>query len=183
MTETNQPVAEVAEAQVAAAPATEASFPPTLDVLALQKLLPHRYPFLLIDRVTEYVRKERLTAIKNVTFNEPFFQGHFPEMPIMPGVLIVEAIAQAGGALLLMEIPNRDEMLMVFTGIEKARFRRPVVPGDQLKIEIQVLVWRMNAVRMQGIAYVDGKKVCEAVATCRLVPRGKKADTADSAEG
>lgn len=175
MTDTNQPAAEVAAA-------TEATFPPTLDVLALQKLLPHRYPFLLIDRVTGYVRKESIVAIKNVTFNEPFFQGHFPNQPIMPGVLIVEAIAQAGGALLLMEIPNRDEMLMVFTGIEKARFRRPVVPGDQVRIEVKVLVWRQTAVRMQGIAYVGDKKAAEALVTCRLVPLGKS-NAGDSAEG
>jgi 3-hydroxyacyl-[acyl-carrier-protein] dehydratase len=143
------------------------------DILAI---LPHRYPFLLIDRVVDLTRKQRVVAIKNVTFNEPFFQGHFPGVPIMPGVLIIEAIAQAGGALLLTEIPDRENKLMVFTGIERARFRRPVVPGDQLRIEVEVKAWRegggRNAVRMEGIAYVDSKKVAEAIVTCQLVPKG-----------
>jgi len=106
-----------------------------------------------------------------VTITEPFFQGHFPDKPIMPGVLIVEAIAQAGGLLLLTEVPNRDQMLMVFTGIEKARFRRPVVPGDQLRIEVTVKAWRITAARLEGKAYVDGKVAAEATVTCRLVPR------------
>jgi 3-hydroxyacyl-[acyl-carrier-protein] dehydratase len=139
------------------------------------KILPHRYPFLLIDRVVELVRMKSIVALKNVTITEPFFQGHFPGRPIMPGVLIVEAIAQAGGLLLLTEIPNRDEMLMVFTGIEKARFRRPVVPGDQLRIEVVVKAWRMTAARLEGKAYVDGKVAAEAIVTCRLVPRNASA--------
>jgi 3-hydroxyacyl-[acyl-carrier-protein] dehydratase len=154
--------------------------PPTgehikLNIQDILKILPHRYPLLLIDRVVDLERRKRVVAIKNVTFNEPFFQGHFPDLPIMPGVLIVEAIAQAGGALLLTEIPDRDNKLMVFTGIERARFRRPVVPGDQLRIEIEVKAWRegggRNAVRMEGIASVDSKKVAEAIVTCQLVPR------------
>ena len=135
------------------------------------KILPHRFPFLLIDRVLELVRMKRIVALKNVTITEPFFQGHFPEKPIMPGVLIVEAIAQAGGLLLLTEVPNRDELLMVFTGIEKARFRRPVVPGDQLRIEVEVRAWRRTAARLEGKAYVDGKVAAEATVTCRQVPR------------
>src|SRR5215469_13537963 len=113
-----------------------------LDIHEILKILPHRYPLLLIDRVLELKRKERIVAIKNVTINEPFFNGHFPGLPIMPGVLIVEAIAQAGGALLLTEVPYRDQKLMVFAGIERARFRRPVVPGDQLRIEVEVKAWR-----------------------------------------
>src|SRR5580704_18133588 len=108
----------------------------TLDINDIQRILPHRYPFLLIDRVVDLTRRERIVAIKNVTANEPYFQGHFPELPIMPGVLIVEAIAQAGGALLLTEVEDLSEKLMVFTGIERARFRRPVLPGDQLRIEV-----------------------------------------------
>ena len=123
------------------------------------KILPHRYPFLLIDRVVELVRMKSIVALKNVTITEPFFQGHFPDKPIMPGVLIVEAIAQAGGLLLLTEVPNRDEMLMVFTGIEKARFRRPVVPGDQLRIEVVVKAWRITAARLgrQGLCGRQGR--------------------------
>ncbi|MGB9203107.1 MAG: 3-hydroxyacyl-ACP dehydratase FabZ [Terriglobales bacterium] len=146
------------------------------------KILPHRYPFLLIDRVIELVRMKSIVALKNVTITEPFFQGHFPEKPIMPGVLIVEAIAQAGGLLLLTEVPNRDEMLMVFTGIEKARFRRPVVPGDQLRIEVAVKAWRITAARLEGKAYVDGKVACEATVTCRLVPRNVGAAEVESGE-
>ncbi len=118
-------------------PVTEAS-PGTaktvLDIHEICKILPHRYPFLLIDRVLELQRKERIVAIKNVTINEPFFAGHFPGLPIMPGVLIVEAIAQAGGALLLTEVEDRANKIMVFTGIERAKFRRPVGPGDQLRL-------------------------------------------------
>lgn len=143
----------------------------TLDIREIQAILPHRYPFLLIDRVTEIVRRQRIVALKNVTANEPYFQGHFPGHPIMPGVLMVEAIAQAGGALLLTEVPDRDDKLMVFTGIERARFRRPVVPGDQLRIEVEVMAWRTTAVRMQGMAYVGDKLACEATVTCRLVNR------------
>jgi len=142
-----------------------------MDIVDILKILPHRYPFLLIDRVVELVRMKSIVALKNVTITEPFFQGHFPDKPIMPGELIVEAIAQAGGLLLLTEVPNRDEMLMVFTGIEKARFRRPVVPGDQLRIEVVVKAWRITAARLEGKAYVDGKVAAEATVTCRLVPR------------
>jgi len=146
----------------------------TMDILEIMSILPHRYPFLLIDRVVEIERKQRIVAIKNVSFNEPQFQGHFPDYPIMPGVLMVEAIAQAGGALLLTEIPDREDKLMVFTGIDSAKFRKPVVPGDQVRIEVKVLNWRSAAVRMQGMATVDGKLVCEATVMCALVPRSAK---------
>src|SRR5580698_7330497 len=111
----------------------------TMDIVEIMSILPHRYPLLLIDRVIELEPKTRLVALKNVTINEPHFTGHFPDFPIMPGVLIVEAIAQASGALVLPEIPDRETKLMVFTGIDSARFRRPVVPGDQLRIEVTVL--------------------------------------------
>ena len=160
---------------VAVAPAADVKpAAKTMDILEIMSILPHRYPFLLIDRVVEIEPKQRIVAIKNVSFNEPHFQGHFPDYPIMPGVLMVEAIAQAGGALLLTEIPDRENKLMVFTGIDSAKFRRPVVPGDQVRIEVKVLNWRTNAVRMQGTATVDGKLVCEATVMCALVPRATK---------
>jgi 3-hydroxyacyl-[acyl-carrier-protein] dehydratase len=143
----------------------------TLDITQIQAILPHRYPFLLIDRVVEIERKKRIVAVKNVTANEPYFAGHFPGYPIMPGVLMVEAIAQAGGALLLTEIPDRNEKLMVFTGIERAKFRKPVTPGDQLRVEVDVLAWRTTAVKMQGNVFVGDKLACEAVVTCQLVSR------------
>src|SRR5260221_187063 len=128
----------------------------TMDITEIMSILPHRYPLLLIDRILEMERKTRIVALKNVTVNEPHFTGHFPDFPIMPGVLIIEALAQAGGALLLTEIPDRESKLMVFTGIDDAKFRKPVVPGDQLRLEVTVLNWRTSAVRMRGIATVDG---------------------------
>ena len=143
----------------------------TLSITEIQQLLPHRYPFLLIDRVIEMEPKKRIVALKNVSINEPHFNGHFPGYPIMPGVLIVEAMAQAGGALLMTEIPDRDHRLMVFTGIERAKFRKPVLPGDQLRIEVEVVAWRSNAVKMQGTATVDGRLACEAAISCALVDR------------
>lgn len=146
----------------------------TLNIQEILDLLPHRYPFLLIDRVVEFERAKRLVAIKNVTINEPFFQGHFPGYPIMPGVLVVEAMAQAGGIILMHELPDRAEKLVVFTGIERAKFRRPVTPGDQLRIEIDVLSFRPRAGRIQGRALVDGKLACEATLTCQVVPRKRE---------
>jgi len=154
-------------------PATEASAAAktTLDVNDIQRILPHRFPFLLIDRVVDLTRRERIVAIKNITINEPFFAGHFPGLPVMPGVLIVEAMAQAGGVLLFTEVEDRESKLVLFTGIERAKFRRPVVPGDQLRIEVEVRVWRGNAGRMEGKAYVGDKLAAEALISCRLVDR------------
>jgi 3-hydroxyacyl-[acyl-carrier-protein] dehydratase len=148
-----------------------------LNIQEILDFLPHRYPFLLIDRVVEFERAKRLVAIKNVTINEPFFQGHFPGHPIMPGVLVVEAMAQAGGIILMTELENRHSKLVVFTGIERAKFRRPVTPGDQLRIEVEVLSVRSRAGRMVGRALVDGKLACEATLTCQVVPRTQEQGT------
>lgn len=147
-------------------------FPGELNVQEIMGILPHRYPFLMIDRIIEIQRLKRIVAIKNVSINEPFFQGHFPGFPIMPGALVVEAMAQAGGVLLLPEVPDRDKLLMVFTGIKQAKFRRPVRPGDQLRIEANVLNWKPRATRLECRALVDGKLACEATITCQLVERG-----------
>jgi len=162
-------------------PAAAAGPSGPLDINQIQAILPHRYPFLLIDRVLEMERRKRIVAIKNVTINEPFFTGHFPSFPIMPGVLIVEAMAQTGGVLLLSEVEDRAGKLIVFTGIEKARFRRPVVPGDQLRIEVVTLSWKEGAsriaVRMEGKAFVNGKLVCDGTVSAQLVSmnRGRAA--------
>lgn len=153
----------------------------TFNIQEILDFLPHRYPFLLIDRVVEFERAKRLVAIKNVTINEPFFQGHFPGYPIMPGVLVVEAMAQAGGIILMHELPDRAEKLVVFTGIERAKFRRPVTPGDQLRIEIEVLSFRPRAGRIAGRALVEGKLACEATLTCQVVPRKREQSSSDAA--
>jgi len=146
----------------------------TFEIQEIMGLLPHRYPFLLIDRVVEFEPQKRLVAIKNVTINEPFFQGHFPGYPIMPGVLVVEAMAQAGGIIMTAAMSDREKKLVVFSGIERAKFRRPVVPGDQLRIEVDVLAFRSRAGRIQGNAFVDGKLACEATLTCQVVPRERE---------
>ena len=155
----------------------------SLGITEIMQILPHRYPFLLIDRVVELVRMQRIVAIKNVTINEPFFQGHFPTYPIMPGVLMVEAMAQAGGALLLTEVADREDKLVLFTGIDEAKFRAPVVPGDQVRIEVEVLKWSRRGATMRGNAHVDGKLVCEAEIRCQLVPRtARKAEAQETPE-
>jgi 3-hydroxyacyl-[acyl-carrier-protein] dehydratase len=152
----------------------------TIDIQEIMGYLPHRYPFLLIDRIVEFEPAKRLVAIKNVTINEPFFQGHFPGYPIMPGVLVIEAMAQAGAVIMLNEIADREKKLVVFSGIDKAKFRRSVTPGDQLRIEIVVLAFRSRAGRMEGKAYVDGKLACEATLTCQVVPRRQQAPATSS---
>jgi 3-hydroxyacyl-[acyl-carrier-protein] dehydratase len=178
-------MSETANMSAAQASAQDPSLGP-LDIVQIQAILPHRYPFLLIDRVLEIDRKKKIVAIKNVTINEPFFQGHFPGVPIMPGVLLVEAMAQAGGVLLLREVEDRSGKLIVFTGIEKARFRRPVVPGDQVRFEVELLAWKETRgaiiVRMYGKAFVDGKVACEGTVGAQLVNRLRTADSAASPE-
>jgi beta-hydroxyacyl-ACP dehydratase FabZ len=134
-----------------------------LNIENIMKMLPHRYPFVLIDRVVELVPGERILALKNVTHNEPFFKGHFPESPIMPGVLIIEGMAQAGGVLAFSSQPEETYGTPVyFIGIDKVKFRRPVVPGDQLRIDVRFLKKSSWAVKLAGIATVDEKKVSEA---------------------
>src|SRR5881394_3736745 len=133
-----------------------------LNILEIMKLLPHRYPMLLVDRILEIESGKRVVGLKNVTANEQFFQGHFPGAPVMPGVLIVEAMAQCAAVLFLRDIPERDEKLFLFGGVDRARFRRPVIPGDQLIMEITVLQQRASTVKVRGEAKVDGKLVAEA---------------------
>jgi len=142
-----------------------------MDINAIVNCIPHRYPFLLVDRILEMEAERRIVAIKNVTMNEPFFQGHFPGAPVMPGVLIVEAMAQAGAVLLLHDMKERDDRLILFTGIDKARFRRPVVPGDQLRFTLDVLKRRTRAFKLKAIAEVDGKLAAEAEIMSSLVDR------------
>ena len=135
----------------------------TYDIQRIMQYLPHRYPFLLIDRVEAVVPGEKVIALKNVTINEPFFQGHFPGVPVMPGVIILEAMGQAGGVLAYESLNElKQDNLVFLTGIDKARFRKPVVPGDQLVFELKLLKKRAKLVRMAGVATVDGKKVAEA---------------------
>jgi beta-hydroxyacyl-ACP dehydratase FabZ len=131
------------------------------DMQSILEVLPHRYPFLLVDRVLE-MDDRRIRAIKNVSFNEPWVPGHFPSQPVMPGVLLVEAMAQAGGYLLFSRVEDREGKLIYFTGIDNCRFRRPVVPGDTVVFEIDLLARRRNFAKLHGRATVDGEVVCEA---------------------
>jgi 3-hydroxyacyl-[acyl-carrier-protein] dehydratase len=137
----------------------------------IQSILPHRYPILLVDRVLEIEPGKRIVALKNVTVNEEYFLGHFPGHPVMPGVLLLEALAQAGGILLLHDMPDRENKLLYFTGIERARFRRPVVPGDQVRLEIDVLNLRQRACRLEARALVEGKLAAEAILSSAMVDR------------
>ena len=142
-----------------------------LDITQIQAILPHRYPFLLVDRIIEYDPGKRVVGIKNVTLNEPFFAGHFPGAPVMPGVLIVEAMAQTAGVMMLANLPDRESKLVFFTGIDGAKFRRPVVPGDQLRLELTVLRLRPRYIKLRGEAYVDGEMAAEAQISSALVDR------------
>ncbi len=140
-----------------------------LDVNGIQNILPHRYPFLLVDAIEEMEPKKRIVGIKNVSINEHYFQGHFPGKPVMPGVLIIEAMAQTGGVLLLNEVPDRDKKLIYFVAIDNARFRRPVVPGDQLKLELIVASCRGTFCKLDGRASVSGELAAEATMMCKMV--------------
>lgn len=152
-----------------------------MDITEIQAIIPHRYPFLLIDRIVEIEPLKRIVAIKNVSINEPFFQGHFPGAPVLPGVIIIEAMAQAGAVLLFREVPDRESKLLYFTSIEEAKFRKPVGPGDQLRIEVSVIRYKMGYAKLRAEARVDGQLVTEAVIASVLADRNKKpADRASS---
>lgn len=145
-----------------------------LDSVAIQKILPHRYPFLLVDAILEMEPRKRIVGIKNVTSTEYYFQGHFPGKPIMPGVLIIEGMAQTGGVLLLQEVPDRANKLLYFVAIDDARFRRPVVPGEQLRFEVSVLssrITRASFFKLVGKATVDGELAAEATMMCTMMDR------------
>ncbi len=144
-----------------------------LDINEIKAILPHRYPFLLVDRIVE-MEPDRIVGIKNVTHNEPFFQGHFPNFPVMPGVLIVEAMAQAAGVLVLKSIEDREKKLVLLVAVENARFRRPVVPGDTLRMEMKVIKRKASVAKMAGVATVDGQVVAEAEVMCKLADREEK---------
>ena len=146
---------------------------PILDINEIRAILPHRYPFLLVDRILE-MDAERVVGIKNVTHNEPFFQGHFPDFPVMPGVLIVEAMAQTAGILVLASLPNRDSKLVLLVAIESARFRRPVVPGDTLRMEMAVVKRKASVAKFAGRATVDGQLVAEVEVMCKLADKEEK---------
>jgi beta-hydroxyacyl-ACP dehydratase FabZ len=134
-------------------------------------MMPHRYPFLLVDRIIEFDGHARMVGIKNVTYNEAFFQGHFPEHPVMPGVMVIEALAQVGVILFFSTAETRDAKLVYFSGIDHCRFRHPVIPGDQIRLEVTAIARRGNFYKMKGAALVDGKLVAEAELSCAIVDR------------
>jgi 3-hydroxyacyl-[acyl-carrier-protein] dehydratase len=140
-------------------------------IMDILNFLPHRYPFLLVDRIVELEGDQRIVGLKNVTINEPFFQGHFPGAPVMPGVLIIECMAQVAGVMIYRNLPDKEKKLIYFTGIENAKFRRPVLPGDQLRVEMQLLNRRNNFGRMTGRATVEGKLVAEATVMFAITDR------------
>ena len=150
-------------------PNTEKSF--VYNIVEIMSFLPHRYPFLLVDRIVEIEGDKRIVGLKNVTINEPFFQGHFPGAPVMPGVLIIECMAQVAGVMIYRDMPDKDRKLIYFTGIENAKFRRPVLPGDQLRIEMQLLNRRNNFGKMSGQATVEGKLAAEATVAFAISER------------
>jgi len=144
---------------------------PKWDIAWIMSVLPHRYPILLVDRVLEIEPQKRIVAIKNVTINEPIFAGHFPGRPVFPGVLLIEGMAQAGGLLLLQDVPDRSKKLIYFAGIDEAKFRRPVVPGDQIRYELEVLRLRSTFSKLAGRVTVDGQLCAEAVISSAMVDR------------
>ncbi len=150
------------------------SSPPAMDIQRILAYLPHRYPFLLVDRVVKFEIAHSIDAYKNVSINEPFFQGHFPSLPVMPGVLIVESLAQAGGLLILA---GEDESVInnsifLFTGIENVRFRKPVLPGDRLDLHCELIRRKLRLSKMRGTAHVNGVLAAEAELTAAIVPKG-----------
>src|SRR2546425_6890110 len=153
-----------------------------MDITEIQKILPHRYPFLMVDGILEMERLKRIVGVKNVTINESHFQGHFPGAPVMPGVLIIESMAQTGGLLLLTEVPDRENKLLYFVAVDGARFRKPVVPGDQLKVEMNVLSWRGDFCNLERKATVNGQLAAEATLMCKMVDREAVAKAEKSAK-
>jgi beta-hydroxyacyl-ACP dehydratase FabZ len=150
---------------------------PILEINEIRRILPHRYPMLMVDRIVE-LETDRIVGIKNVTTNEPFFSGHFPDFPVMPGVLIIEALAQTAGVLVLNSIPDRESKLVLLVSIESAKFRRPVVPGDQLRLEMTVLKRKASVAKMAGRATVNGNVVAEAEMMCKLADKNEIAPAA-----
>ncbi len=142
---------------------------PMMDINAIMEKIPHRYPFLLVDRIQEFEAEKKVVGIKNVSINEPFFQGHFPGHPIMPGVLIVEAMGQAGGMLLMNSVPNPETKVMYFMSLDKIKFRKPVFPGDQLRMEVEMIKYRHSICKMKGCSYVENELVAEAEMTAMVV--------------
>jgi UDP-3-O-[3-hydroxymyristoyl] N-acetylglucosamine deacetylase/3-hydroxyacyl-[acyl-carrier-protein] dehydratase len=143
----------------------------TLDINRILEVIPHRYPFIMVDRILELEPRRRVVGLKNVTMNEPFFQGHFPGHPVMPGVLIIEAMAQAGGMLLMDELGTPDEKVVYFMSLDNVKFRRPVLPGDQLRLEVEMIQFRGRTARLKGMALVDGQVVAEAEMLARVMER------------